>query len=231
MQLRVRIPDEEWTPFANEIFDEWFGRLREKSAAAVYAVLYDRAYHNQNSAVKASFNDLSNWTRLDTRVVKKCLEELQHLSLIHESTSRNRLWKVHLAKFSLPDGNWTPVPRLLIRHYLPLYRNSVLLLLILRLHGFQWLNHCWARTETLGLKMGWSETRARYAMTEMSDFKKWRANGTELPHPLSWWRDQETQQWRYRVRAVRYERRGEKSTPTVRLSTRFSKAFGIPILN
>ena len=227
---RVRIPNGEWTPFRNEIFDKWFGRLKEKNAAAVYAVLYDRAYHNRTSAVKASFSDLSKWTGLDTRMVKNCLTELRHLDLIHKSKSHRRTWKVPLAIVDLQEGNWTPVPRLLIHSYIPKYRNAVLLLSILRFHSLNWLDFCWVRTETLGKKIGWSETRVRYAMTEMSDVRKWRAKQTHLPHPLSWWLHQETHQWRHRVRAVRYGRRTKKSKRTVRLSSRFAKAFGVPIL-
>lgn len=228
---RVRIPRGECTPFRNEILDKWFPRLKEKNGAAVYAVLYDRAYQNGNSVVKASFSDLSKRTGLDARVVKKCLKELRELNLIHKSKSDKRTWRVPLAKFDLLDGNWTLVPRLLIQRYIPIYHNAVLLLSILRIQSFQWLDYCWARTETLGKKMGWSETRVRYAMTEMSDVKKWRAKRTGLPRPLSWWFYQKTNEWRYRVRAVRYERLTKRSQPTVRLSRRFSNAFDIPILS
>ncbi|HXJ89473.1 MAG TPA: helix-turn-helix domain-containing protein [Candidatus Binatia bacterium] len=229
---RVRIPDDEWTAFRNEIMEVWFRRLKEKSAAAVFTVLYDLAYHNRDSYVKGSFSDLSEWTGLDTRTVKKCLRELRQLKLIRKSKSRKRTWKVPLANVDLGDGNWTAVPRLLIQHYIPVYHKAVLLLSILRIHCLKWKNYCWARTETLGKKMGWGETRTRYAMTEMSSVEKWKAKRTrrDLPHPLSWWKSEKSGYWQYRVRAVRYERRTKKSKPTVRLSSHFSKAFDIPIL-
>jgi hypothetical protein len=227
---RVLIPDAEWTAFPNEIFDKWFGRLKEKNGAALLTVLYDRAYHNRSATVKASFSELSKWTGLDTRVVKRCLTELREFNLVHKSKSHKRTWEVPLAKLDLEDGNWTPVPRLLIDSYIPAYRNAVLLLSILRIQSYQWLNYCWARTETLGKKMGWGETRTRKAMTEMSDEGKWKARRTHLPHPLSWKPSERTGRWQSHVRAVRYESRTDRGKPTVRLSSEFSKRFEVAIL-
>ncbi len=228
---RILIPDGYWTPFRNEILNGRLQTLKEKNAAAVYVVLYDRAHHNRVPEVKASYTDIAKWAGLDPRVVKDCVRELRHRNLIHKSKSRRHVWKVPLAKLDLKNGNFTPVPRILIQKYIPVYHNAVLLLQVLRTQSMQWCDFGWASTRTLGQKMGWSETRARYAMMVLSSDKKWEALETGLPRPGSWWKSKRTGKWHYHVRAVRYESRPTKrSQPTVRLRHEFAKEFGVPIL-
>lgn len=224
---RIDIPLKYRTPFPNVVFDRWFATLKERHAAAVYAVLHDRAYHSPDRGVKASYSAISEWTSLDWRVVKACIKELRRLGLVHKS--RSRKWEVPLAKLNELEGKYTPIPRVLIQKYIPAYHNSALLLVLLKFQNINWLDYCWPGTKTLASKLNWSETRVRDAIGEMSDVKKWKRRGTELPHPLSGTYRQENGRWlnHYRVRAVRYEARDE--IRTVRFSSRFGKAFDLPV--
>lgn len=230
MMRRVLFPDGEWIPFRNEIFEQ-FGKLKERNAAAVYAVLYDRAFHSRTGAVRASFSDIARWTNLEARSVKKCLAELLDRKLVRKSKSRKRTWKVPLAKFDLRNGDWTPVPRLLIREYIACYPNAVLLLLILRIQSRKQLNYCWATSKGLGEMINWSESRTRTAMQVMSDDDKWKARNSDIPRPLSWWKHRETEEWRHRVRAIRYVKGTTENQWYVRLSTLFGEAFNLPVLS
>lgn len=229
---RVNIPKNYWTPFPNGIFDEQFKNLEGKNTAAVYAVLYDRAYHDRSRGVKASFSDISRWTDLDARVVKECLEELRRCGLVHKSKSRKRIWKVPAASVDLSAGNWTPVPRMLVQEYIPEYHNSVLLLQFLRIQHYRWMDYCYPGWTALAEKMNWSETRVRDAIEFMSDVKKWKKR-THRPHPLSSklkpTKDDDRMRHDYRVRAVRYESSAPRDK-IIRLSSRFSEHFHIPNL-
>jgi hypothetical protein len=226
---RIRIPEHDYTRFPNEFFEKQLGLLSETNGAAVYAVLYDHAYHNQAPVVNASYTDLSDGTNLDARVVKNCLRELRHQKLIYELKSKT--WEVPAAKLDR-RGEWTPVPRLLIREYIPAYHNSVLLLQILHIQHYNWLNYSWVGVPKLSTQMNWGKTRVRDAIETMSVAEKWNALRTGLPRPLSHWHSARTGENRYRVRAVRYEgdKKTRKSTGTFRLTHEFAKHFHVPIL-
>jgi hypothetical protein len=147
MRHEIRIPKQYWTPFPNVLFERRFATLKQKHAAAVYAILHDRAYRDPDRVVKATYTDISEWASLDWRVVKACIRELRRRHLVQKLGSRT--WEIPLANLDLTKGNWTPVPRLLIQEYIPTYHNSVLLLALLRAHHFHWLDHCWIQPPKL----------------------------------------------------------------------------------
>lgn len=233
---RVLMEEKDWTPFRNEIFDNWGGKLQEHNAAALYAILYDRAYHHAlqllKPVVSAGYSDLSNWSGLDSRVVKSCLKELRNKGLVlkkKSGTSRSRsdkpVWKIPLATAFLRDGGvqWTPVPRFLVQEYIPVYANSVLLLFLLRIQGYLWKDFSWVSVESLAVKCNWSDSRVRDSLKRLSDPKLW-GNLTKLPRPLTR-KPQKTGSTHSTVRAVRYE-----NGATVRLRTEFAKYFKLKIM-
>jgi hypothetical protein len=173
---RIRIPKKEWTPFRNQIFTEELGDLKEKHAAQLYFYLYDKAYHTPSGTIGATRAQLSRWTNFDVRVVTKCLSELQSRGLIElvrggvlHSRMRKDCWEVPLATFILKDEKWTPIPRVLIREYLPAYPNSVLLPVLLSYQHLNWINHSWVGVAKLSKRLGWSATRVRESLRTMSD--------------------------------------------------------------
>ncbi len=233
---RVLMEEGDWTPFRNEIFDNWGGKLQAHNAAALYAVLYDRAYHHARQLLKpivsAAYSDLANWSGLDSRVVKMCLKELRDKGLVHKEKAGTKgsrtdkpVWKVPLATRFLTQGGvtWTPVPRFLVREYIPVYANSVLLLFMLRFQSYNWLDKSWPGILAISGKCNWSESRVREALEKMSDRQLWKKIA-KLPRPLTR-KPQEKGSTHSTVRAVRYEN-GE----TVRPRKEFAKYFGIKTL-
>jgi hypothetical protein len=235
---RVLIHGDHWTAFRNEIFEEELADLKENNAAALYAVLYDRACHNKVPIVKATITELSKWAGVDARVAANCVKELRRESLIHKKSgsvdrSRTQLprWKVPLAKPDLRHGGWTPVPRILMQQYIRAYPNAVLLLLLLRFQSMSWKDYCWPGVPKMSSLMGWSPTRVRDALKIMATDEEWDSLGNDLLRPLSVTRRPYKGRLvaHYRVRVVRYEadKQGRK---IVRISRRFRKHFTIPSL-
>jgi hypothetical protein len=232
---RVLIADGHWTPFRNEIFSIRLGSLEQRGAAALYAVLYDRAYHRSSPIVKATLAELSEWSGLKERVIKGCLDELQDKRLVrpeeksnsHRRSGRPR-WRVPLAaSFDLKKGNWTPIPRFLILKYIPAYPDSVLLLLLLHYQHFNWENTSFPNLPTLALRIGWSHDHVDRAIRTMSTSLLWKKLRTGLPRPLTSERLPSPYgvKVHYHVRAVRYESR---DLPIVRLPKLFSRKFCVP---
>jgi len=237
IDYRVRISEDHWTPFRNEIFENWPGDLRQRDAAAFYALMYDRAFHRSSPIVKATLTDLSEWSRLEPHVVRACLKELNEKQLIHAEkgslydATRKHLWGVPLATVDLKLGWWTPVPRFLIHEYIPAYPNSVLLLLLLHYQHSNWIDSCWSGALRLSKQIGWPEDRVRRALNTMSIPAEWKALGTHLPTPLARSSEFNPDYGRnvtlYRVRAVRYEKLAEQPA-TVRLRKFVRKKFNVP---
>jgi hypothetical protein len=169
MSQRVQIPARDWTPFRNEVFKEALGELKEKRAAALYLFLYDKAYHQPSKRVTASLRQLSDWMNMDERVVKDCLAELRARGLIRRvvaGTPRSSVnldvWRIPLATFELSQEQWTPVPRVLIRKYLPAFPGSALLPVLLYYQHLSWNNFCWVGVTTLSKRLNWSAKRSSY---------------------------------------------------------------------
>ena len=115
LQQRVLIPNGYWTPFRNVIFGQVLRNLKQDNSAALFARLYDQAYHHLSPIVKASIAALSAWAHLDSDEVEDCLQELAKQELIlkerpgsHSGTRGRRKprWRVPLAaRFDLNSGH------------------------------------------------------------------------------------------------------------------------------
>src|SRR6266849_5276299 len=188
---RVLIARNYWTPFRNELFDGRFDVQDEDNAAALYDLLYDRAYHRLVPIVKEPLTNLSKLSGLDRSDLKACLRELREKRLVrlgkksdsHRGSGELRLEMPLAGHFDLDIGNWTPVPRFLISEYIPAYPNSVLLLLLLQYQHISWKNSCWPGVQLLSRRIGWTTYRVSDALTTMSDRREWRALKTGLPRP------------------------------------------------
>lgn len=223
-QRRVLIPLEQWTPFPNDVFSCWRD-LEQHNAAALHAILYDRAHHKPVPLLKVTSTNLSKWSGLKSSVVDACLDELQAKKLIR--LKKDSRCEVPLAgRFDLQRGKWIPIPRFLVRRYIPAYPEAVLLLVLLQHQHFRWQNDCFPNVRTLSDKTGWRETRVDDAIRTMSEGRSWKRVGGGLPRPLTveFHRFRNTAVRHYHVRAVRYEL-NTKNIPVVRLAKLFARKF------
>ena len=234
---RVRIPKNEWTPFNNEVFDQ-LRNLRLNRSAALYFCLYDRACHAPSGAVTTTLAALNRSTGMDERVIKKCLRELRQKELIvkvgqgvlHSRTKKDR-WRVPLADFALTDGNWTPVPRILVQEYLRAYPNSVLLPVLLFYQNYREpQNFCYPGATKLSQRMNWPRNRINDALFTMFNDNEWDSRNTGLVRPLAC----KTYNNRYgkksrkfRVRAVYYTNEPKPSKRSVTISKLFRERYGL----
>jgi len=225
---RILIQDDHWTPFRNEVFQRVWGQLKQDYAAALYAILYDRFYHHRSHFTRGSLAKLLTWAHLDEDELGDSLIELQERKLVtlekisasHRHTGELRLKVPLAAPFDLKDGNWTPIPRFLIRKYIPAYPDSVLLLLLLHYQHLSWENDCYPGKLTLSGKIGWPHIRVGDAVGTMSGSDRWKKIATRLPRPLS----TELRPLHngtvthYHLRAVRYEKKKDGARMRLRKS-------------
>src|SRR5439155_7398035 len=118
IKYRVLIPRDRWTPVHMDVFTDIFPKLKEKRAAILYIILYDRVRHRDFRTVRASIAELTRWSGLNERTVKKCITELREKRFIlrkkhgtkHSHTDKP-LWRVPDAEFDAALASWVPVPR------------------------------------------------------------------------------------------------------------------------
>jgi hypothetical protein len=230
---RILIQDGHWTPFRNEIFQRIWGQLKQDYAAALYAILYDQFYHHPTH--KASLGSLLTWPHLDEGELGASLIELQERKLVslekvsraHRGTGKLRLKVPLAAHFDLNGGNWTPIPRFLIREYILAYPDSVLLLMLLHYQHLNWQNDCYPGLLTLSQQIGWPHGRVRSAVGTVSRSDLWKKIETGLPRPLT----TELRPFHkrtvthYHLRAVRYDQNNE-GIRIMRLRTFALERFG-----
>jgi hypothetical protein len=236
LKFRVQINSDDWTPIPNRVFEDLLATLKERHSAFVFFHLYDLAYHRPSKGIATTVGRLASEAGLDRRTIEKSLKELEQRELIRQiregvkhskNSTRQPIWEVPLANLDRRDGNWTPIPRNIIRDYCREYPNSALLPLLIYFQNMQKLDYSWPGARKLGLRMNWSVTRVRNSLRCMFDEKVWRARHPELPRPL----DRATVPYkgkrsrRYSVRAIQYDRRGEKVV--MKLSREFRMAFDI----
>ena len=231
----IEIEPEAWTPIRNEVFTEILRTLEERCSAALFLVMYDRAYHSRSRLLAATVAQLARLTGIDARTVTKCLDELLQQKLVRQvgkgvnrSKTRRPVWKVPSATIDPKrEGNWTPVPRNLILNYVPAYRNAVLLPLLIYHQNMNKLNYCWVGVPALSKRLKWSETRVNESLRYMYDKENWRSLHPDLPWPLRCKvvRQNGQSRRRFSVLAIEYEGSGKKAK--MRLSKAFRWAFDL----
>lgn len=231
----INIEPGDWTPIRNEVFTESFRTLEGRSAAALFLIMYDWAYHSPSKSVAATNAELARLTGISPRTAKKCLAELRRKKLIvkiRKGIKRSKaktgrpVWAVPLAPIDLQEGNWTPIPRNLIRNYLREYPNAALLPLLIHYQNIKKLNFCWVGVTTLSKRLGWSATRVNESLRYMVDKENWRSLHPDLPLPLKCepvTNKEGQRRRRFTVLAIKYEGSGKKAK--MRLSRRFRMAF------
>jgi hypothetical protein len=227
LQKRVLIPDGHWTRFRNEIFKNRLD-LRNEHAASLYVFLYDRAYHSSSvPRLKASVSELARRSKLDLHEVKACTKELRENRLLRlrHHDSPEPVWKVPFADLKTV-GDWFPVPRFIVRKYIPVYPDAVLLVLLLWYQNWRWSNDIYPGIRTLGGRLGWPDKRVKKAIFTMSDKREWKSLNAELPRPLKCfvktWKNHTIMH--YRVCAMHYDNKLQ----TLRLSKEWAKEFKVP---
>jgi hypothetical protein len=239
LKWRIWIAPGDWTPVHRDVFTDVFPALRQKRAAVLYAVLYDRVRHNDFRAVRASVAQLARWSGLNERTVKKCITELREHKFIlrkkhgtkHSYTDKP-LWRVPLTEFNPKFVSWVPVPRFIITRYCSHFFGCVLLLGLLRYQHVGWRNDCWVGVPRLSKDFGWSQTTVRELLRTMFRDDLWKPRGTGLPRPLDMvWQPSKDggERRRFRVLAVWYDRKSTRGRGycTFRVSSAFSRRFHI----
>ncbi|GEM_PF-3715177 len=231
-KYRILIPSTRWTPVRRYVINNVLRRLREKRAALVYIILYDRAWHNENR-VSATIAELSRWTGMNERTVVKCIEELEEKGLIvriqpgvAHSHVNVPCWRVPLSEFALGEREWTPVPRFVITRYCQAFPNAVLLVVLLNYQHMGWQNKCWVGVTKLCQRTGWSEIRVRRALRIMGHEGIWNRQGIYLPCPIEISYSPDRRNRRFRVRAVLYTRK-PSGFSVVEVSSEFRRRFNI----
>jgi hypothetical protein len=226
----------QWTAFRNDVFKHVFPQLISTATMVIFLLLYDIVSHRKNRTFVASLTDIAELSGFDVRTVKSSLVELLEKQLIDYSRhgkDRSRTdkthWTVPLSEFDWTEGHWTPIPRFLIRRYLPVYPPALLLPVLLQLQQLSWRNECWPSITTLARLVNHSERWVYHALREMGHEQVWKGLRTGLPSPLEIsYRTKNGKRLHYfRVRAVFYRDNGPYDSPTVKLAREFSDFFAV----
>jgi hypothetical protein len=234
-RIRIELASKAWTAVHQRVFERVLPSV-SPAAQVVYLVLLDRIWHERPKRVAAGEADLVRWTGLDQRTVNRCLTELyckaKVIRCVYPGKKGSRmhrpLWTIPLTRFELADGNWVPVPRILIHKYLPAFPSAILLIIILKHQHMSWRNECWPGVSRLAQYTGWSKRKVYDAVKQMANEEKWKKCHPDLPWPLEMtWRKNPHggKSRRYSIRAVVYERR--RRGTIFRLSEQSAKFFKV----
>jgi hypothetical protein len=233
-------PAKYWTPVKNEVLLKSLGKLSSNADAVVFLVLYDRIWHRETKTISASVADIARWTKLDPRTVELSLSRLikaQYLDCERLGTARSRTDKPRwtlptISNFKWKDGGWTPVPRFIFQDYIPRYKKSVLIPILIYHQQLGWRNDAWPGMETLSRITGWSKRSVYEALYVMSKEKEWEKVKSDLPVPPLPLQITESYKHgrnlrHYRVLALYYHRPDSDKKRCVSLSKPFEKCYGI----
>jgi hypothetical protein len=243
LRKRILIPRGHWTPFPERVFTDELRRLKQNGGAALYLHLIDAASHRPSPLISTTRAQLAATVNMDERVIKNCLDELRShkfIQLRNEGVAHSHVnmncWLVPAAhKNSLADG-WTPIPRLLVSEYLPVYRNAALLSVLLYFQHMGWNNDCWMGVEKLGEVLNWSPGRIRDALRTMATESGWSSLKTGLPRSLSVRTVKQSKPANasytstvrhYRVLAMEYTTQQQRFRRSVYIPKEFRDRFGI----
>jgi hypothetical protein len=234
---RIRYPPSSWIPVPAEFFRQVLPALEETRAAGLLLTMHVMVRSSRERRLRANLTDLSAQMHCDSRIVRRCLDELGDKSLVvrvHRGTKRSRSdkprWRVPLSEFALSAGGWVPVPRFLITHYLPVFPGSLLLIILLFYEHHGWRNDCWPGVGHLAELTGWKSRTVYRALNLMGHRHRWERLGTGLPWPLevTWRPSKKGGEIRhFRVRAVHYHSRPGYRHPVVSLTREFGEYFGL----
>ena len=235
-EIRILIPDGYWTPIPWEVFTHKLSRLSSLRVAVVYLVLLDRANHSKRQGeVAASIAKISNWAKVDRRVVAECIEELRDhgmVLIVSAGTPRSRSdpprYQVPLGSHDLRKGAWVPVPRFLIQEYCTAYHPAVVLLLFLATQTIRSRDDCYVGKQKLSERLNCSQQTVYRAIRRMGH--TWEKKFKKLPQPLAITyahKGTKDERRHYSVRAVVFIRKKGKP-PKMLLAPEFKKHFKIP---
>jgi len=111
-------------------------RMNKPHLQIVYAALYSACFHKRKKMAKLSDMDVSRRTGIDWRTVQRDLFWLTQsgdIQVVSEGRSKARwssdktLYSVPLATFDMKKQHFTPVPKFVLDHYVPVYPRAILL--------------------------------------------------------------------------------------------------------
>jgi len=127
-------------------------RTNKPHLQIVYTALYRACFHKMKKMVKLSDMDVSRRTGIDWRTVQRDLFWLTQsgdIEVVKEDHSRARrsgektLWSVPLANFDMKKQHFTPVPKFVVDHYVPVYPRAILLPVLQYIRQWRRWNGYW----------------------------------------------------------------------------------------
>jgi hypothetical protein len=233
-ETRILFPPGSWIPVPKEVFEEVLPKVVRKLAAHLYIAMYERACRNRSKPFAANLHDLSEYIKCDPRTARRCIMELCRKDFVEmvygEWKLRSRTdkpkFRVPLSEVELEAGGWVPVPRFLVTRYLPRFRGSLLLIILLYYQHLSWKNYCWPGAAALQRKTRWQPRTVYHALNVMGHQRRWERLGTGLPWPLEITYSPDRKTRRFSVRAVRFYRPPGRKKPVVSLTDEFAIHFG-----
>jgi hypothetical protein len=134
--LGRRPAERETEAFYRSPFQRVVPRLNKPHLQIIYAIMYSACFHKNKKMARLSAMDIARLSGIDWRTVQSDLFWLTQSGDIHvekEGYSKARTWhektlySVPLANFDIQKEHFTPVPRFIVKHYVPAYPRAILL--------------------------------------------------------------------------------------------------------
>jgi hypothetical protein len=233
-EQRVLYPPGSWMPVQNEVFAKVFPNLKQRRAAHLYMAMYERATRVRSRELAMNLRQLSELIKCDPRTVRKCIIELLRggcVEMVHKGGSlRSRTdkprFRVPLSELDLAPGGWVPVPRFLVTRYLQEFPGSLLLIILLHIQHFHWMDYCWIGLEGLQKFLNWKPRTIYRDLNLMGHKHRWEKLRTDLPWPLRITYSPNKEKRNFSVRAAQFYLPGGRHKRVVRLSDEFASHFG-----
>lgn len=231
---RIRYPSGSWFPLQNDVLDSVFPGLREHRSRQLYLTMYEYVQRPRSKGLRANLTDLSKLIDCDVRTARSCIVELVGEGFVTmrdeggklRSRTEKTIFAVPLAKEKLDTGHWFPVPRFLIKDYLPTYPGSVVLIALLYFQHLKWKRYCWPSVNTLVRVLGIKRRLMYDYLNTMGHEARWKRLGTNLPWPLETSYSPDRRKRHFSVRAAKFYTLPGRKKPLVRLREEFAIHFG-----
>jgi hypothetical protein len=206
-------------------------RTNKPHLQIVYTAVYSACFHKMKKMVKLSVMDISRRTGIDWRTVQLDLFWLTQsgdIEVVKEGRSKARrsgektLWSVPLATFDMRKQHFTPVPKFVVDHYVPVYPRAILLPVLQYIRQWRRYNGYWV--ERVGDTTGWPKRTIYRVLKELGDQHKWGGKKDtdpdviyHLPCPI------EVREQRFHLRYLNFHGYRGRSIQVVR---EFAEEFG-----
>jgi hypothetical protein len=209
-------------------------RMNKPHLQIVYTALYSACFQRRKKMVRLSDMDVSRRTGIDWRTVQHDLFWLTQsgdIQVVSEGRSKARrysektLYSVPLATFDMKKQHFTPVPKFVLDHYVPVYPRAILLPVLQYVRQWRRWNGYWverARDAT-----GWPMRTIYRALKELADERKWVEKNDPDPEGMyTMPRPIEVAGQKLRIRYLNFTGFHERK---VQLVPEFAEHFGVDV--